>query len=133
LVAALVLEQTADAVTALPYGLALSLTLLNVLAPAALATGLVLYIDGRRREAKRQSDALLRNVLPDPIADRLKGGERVIADQYEDASVLFADIVDFTPLAETRAPHEVVGILNGLFTQFDRLADGYRLEKIKTI
>jgi adenylate cyclase len=133
LVVALVLEGWAEPLAALPYGVALTLAVFNVLAPAALATGLVLYIDGQRREAKRQSDALLRNVLPGPIADRLKGGERVIADQHEDASVLFADIVNFTPLAETRDAHEVVGILNGLFTQFDRLADEHGLEKIKTI
>lgn len=133
LTVALVLEATTQAVAELPYGVALTLSLANVLAPAALATGLVLYIDGERRDAKRQSDALLRNVLPDPIATRLKGGERVIADQVEQASVVFADIVDFTPLAEARAPHEVVGILNALFTEFDRLADVHGLEKIKTI
>jgi adenylate cyclase len=112
---------------------AAGLGVVNVLAPAALGTGLVLYIDGQRREARRQSDALLRNVLPDAIAVRLKAGERVIADQHDHASVLFVDIVNFTPLAGTRTPDDVVGILNGLFTAFDRLADRFALEKIKTI
>lgn len=133
LVTALVLQGYADPLPPLPYGSALALAIVNVLGPAALATGLVLYIDGQRREAKRQSDTLLRNVLPDAIAERLKGGERVIADQYDDASVLFADIVNFTPIAERWSPHDVVAILNGLFTEFDRLAERFRLEKIKTI
>lgn len=56
-----------------------------------MATGLVLYIDGQRQEARRQSDALLHNILPDPVADRLKAGERVIAEHYHQASVLFSD------------------------------------------
>jgi len=131
--AAFVLDPFIDPLLALPQGVAAGLGVVNVLAPAALGTGLVLYIDGQRREAKRQSDALLRNVLPDAIAVRLKAGERVIADQHDHASVLFADIVNFTPLAGTRAPSDVVGILNGLFTAFDRLADRFALEKIKTV
>jgi class 3 adenylate cyclase len=118
---------------ALPHGAAVVLTAINVMAPAAIALGLVLYIDGQRLAARRQSDALLLNVLPEPIADRLKAGERVIADHYEQASVLFADIVDFTPLSEGQSPQDVVTVLNGLFTEFDRLAERFGLEKIKTI
>jgi class 3 adenylate cyclase len=131
--AALVLDPFIDPLLALPRGVAAGLGVVNVLGPAALGTGLVLYIDGQRREAKRQSDALLRNVLPDAIAVRLKAGERVIADKHDHASVLFVDIVNFTPLAGTRTPDDVVGILNDLFTAFDRLADHFALEKIKTI
>jgi class 3 adenylate cyclase len=99
----------------------------------AIALGLVLFIDEERLRARRQSDELLLNVLPEPIADRLKAGERVIADHYDQASVLFSDIVDFTPFSESKQPQEVVGVLNGLFTDFDRLADRFGLEKIKTI
>ena len=111
----------------------IALTAVNLLVPAAIALGLVRYIDGQRLAARRQSDALLRNVLPEPIADRLKAGERVIADHYDTATVLFADIVNFTPLSEFKPPQEVVSLLNRLFTEFDRLADRYGLEKIKTI
>lgn len=129
----ILLDPLIDRDQALPDGVVLFLSAVDLLGPAAVAIGLVLYIDGQRQEARRQSDALLRNILPDPVADRLKAGERVIADHYDQASVLFADIVNFTPLAEARAPREVVSVLNGLFTEFDRLADGLGLEKIKTI
>lgn len=130
---AILLDPFIDRGQALPDGVTMVLSAVDLLGPAAIAVGLVLYIDGQRQEARRQSDALLRNILPDPVADRLKAGERVIADHYDQASVLFADIVKFTPLAEARAPREVVAVLNGLFTEFDRLADELGLEKIKTI
>jgi adenylate cyclase len=118
---------------ALPREVAVVLGVYNVIGPALIAMLLVFYIDGQRLAARRQSDELLLNVLPAPIADRLKAGERVIADHYDQASVLFADIVDFTPLSDAMAAQEVVSVLNGLFTDFDRLADELGLEKIKTI
>jgi class 3 adenylate cyclase len=118
---------------ALSHDAAVAATIINVLGPAAIALGLVRYIDGQRLAARRQSDALLRNVLPEPIADRLKAGERVIADHYDRASVLFADVVDFTPFAEAHSPQQTVAVLNELFTGFDRLAEEFGLEKIKTI
>jgi class 3 adenylate cyclase len=130
---AILLNPLIDRMQALPEPLLLFLSAFDILGPAAVATGLVLYIDGQRQEARRQSDALLRNILPDPVAVRLKGGERVIADHHEDASVLFSDLVGFTPLAEARPAAEVVSVLNELFTAFDRLADDLGLEKIKTI
>ena len=117
----------------LPHGQAVVATAINILGAAAVALGLVRYIDGQRLAARRESDALLRNVLPEPIAERLKAGERVIADQFDEASVLFADVVDFTPLAEAHSPRETVAVLNDLFTEFDHLADQFGLEKIKTI
>jgi adenylate cyclase len=118
---------------ALPHGHAILAMAVNVLGAAAVSLGLVRYIDGQRLAARRQSDGLLRNVLPEPIADRLKAGERVIADHFDQASVLFADVVDFTPFAEARPPRETVAVLNDLFTAFDQLADRFGLEKIKTI
>jgi len=117
----------------LPNSTGLVLTVIKLLGPAAIALGLVLLIDGERLAARQQSDALLLNVLPEKIADRLKSGERVIADHYNMATVLFADIVNFTPLSEVKSPQEVVSLLNRLFTKFDHLADRYGLEKIKTI
>jgi class 3 adenylate cyclase len=83
--------------------------------------------------AAREVEQLLLNILPASIADRLRHGESMIADRFEDMAVLFADVVDFTPFTARRSPMEVVQVLNDVFSIFDRLADGYRLEKIKTI
>ena len=79
------------------------------------------------------SERLLLNVLPRPIADRLKATDGVIADGFEDVSILFADIVDFTSMSAGLDPTEVVHVLNDVFSAFDQLAESYRLEKIKTI
>ena len=133
IIAGVLVDPIIPADQALPHGQILVATAINVLGAAAVALGLVRYIDGQRLAARRESDALLRNVLPEPIADRLKSGERVIADHFDQASVLFADVVDFTPFAEARSPQETVAVLNDLFTEFDRLADKFGLEKIKTI
>jgi class 3 adenylate cyclase len=76
---------------------------------------------------------LLLNVMPASIARRLKSGERPLADRFEEAAVLFADIVGFTPMAEGLAPESVVGLLDDLFTEFDSLAELHGLEKIKTV
>ena len=93
----------------------------------------MLFIDGERVRARAESDALLLNILPRSIADRLKRGERVIADHYEAVTVLFADIVDFTPFAAAAPPARVVAVLNEIFSRFDTLAEQHGLEKIKTI
>ncbi len=90
-------------------------------------------IENALREAHAQSDRLLRNILPDPIADRLKGGEGCLADRYEEATILFADIVDFTPFSSQLSPLELMEILNQIFSSFDRLVEHFGLEKIKTI
>ncbi len=92
-----------------------------------------MFIDGERLRAKAESDVLLLNVLPRSIADRLKHGERVIADHYDAVTVLFADIVDFTPFAAHESPARVVAVLNEIFSRFDTLAERHGLEKIKTI
>jgi class 3 adenylate cyclase len=132
-IAMIVLDPRLDPADGLPHEVSLVLNASGLLIAAALATGLVLYIDGQRQSARQQSDALLRNILPVPVANRLKAGERVIADHHDQASVLFADLVNFTPLAEARPASEVVSVLNELFTAFDRLADELGLEKIKTV
>jgi guanylate cyclase len=80
-----------------------------------------------------KAETLLLNILPRSIAEKLKADTATIADQFDAASILFADVVDFTPLSEKLPPAEVVGILDHLFTHFDLLAERYGLEKIKTI
>src|SRR5262249_25632633 len=80
-----------------------------------------------------KAETLLLNILPRSIADRLKADSQTIADDFQEASILFADVVDFTPLAQRLPAAEVVGMLDRLFSHFDPLADRYGLEKIKTI
>jgi adenylate cyclase len=82
---------------------------------------------------EERSERLLLNVLPAPIAGRLKAGEAVIADAFPEVTVLFADIVDFTRHSQWASPAQVVQALNELFSAFDRLAQRHGLEKIKTI
>ena len=83
--------------------------------------------------AKQEIERLLLNILPESIADRLRGGETVIADRFEEMTILFADVVDFTRLSARLTPEELVQTLNRVFTVFDHLAERYGLEKIKTI
>ena len=85
------------------------------------------------QEAKATSERLLLNVLPAPIAERLKGGAEVIVDRFEAVTVLFADIVGFTKLSSTTSPEKLVTMLDEVFSVFDRLAEQHGLEKIKTI
>jgi adenylate cyclase len=90
---------------------------------------------------QKLSERLLLNVLPRSIAERLKGRPEitaegfaeVIADSFAEATVLFADIVEFTQFSESVSPEVVVEVLNDIFTRFDQIADKYGLEKIKTI
>jgi adenylate cyclase len=82
---------------------------------------------------RERADRLLLNILPAPSAEQLKQGREKIAESFVDVTVLFADVVDFTPWAARRDPGEVLDVLNAIFSTFDRLADRYALEKIKTI
>jgi adenylate cyclase len=84
-------------------------------------------------EARATSDRLLLNVLPAPIAERLATGETAIADWFDDATVLFADLVAFTQLAAALGPRATRDLLDRIFTGFDALAVRHGLEKIKTI
>ena len=83
------------------------------------------------QQEKDTSDNLLLNILPYAIANRLKMGETVIADGFNEATILFADIVNFTELSATVPPVKLVCILNEIFSEFDGLAEKYGLEKIK--
>jgi class 3 adenylate cyclase len=104
---------------------------------AMFAAVLVLGEAVRSRRAlqleQERSERLLLNVLPAPIAERLKAGEAVIADAFPEVTVLFADLVDFTRHSRRIGPAQVVATLNELFSAFDELAQRHGLEKIKTI
>ena len=82
---------------------------------------------------REKSEKLLLNILPSPVAKRLKDGETVIANEYDEAAVLFADITGFTNISQHIRPDMLVNNLNKIFTHFDTLAEKYGLEKIKTI
>lgn len=88
---------------------------------------------GKIEQAKKHSENLLRNILPPEIAARLRNGESNIADHFEDATVIFADIVGFGKITARMKAYEIVGCLNQLFSEFDRLAEDLGVEKIKTI
>ena len=84
-------------------------------------------------EKNRENEALLLNILPGEIAERLKHGEQDIADSFADVTVLFGDLVGFTALSSTMSADQVVEMLNGLFRRFDHTATELGIEKIKTI
>ena len=113
---------------------------LNVAVGGTIVFTLLAVFAAQRRDAlaslrveQAKAENLLLNILPRSIADRLKAEPRTIADQFSSASILFADVVGFTPLSERLPPAEVVGVLDHLFSHFDDLAERYGLEKIKTI
>ena len=88
---------------------------------------------GLLREEQAKSESLLLNILPKEIAAILKNEKRTIADHFDGASILFADMVNFTPLSASMPPAEMVDLLNEVFTYFDSLVEKYGVEKIRTI
>lgn len=84
-------------------------------------------------EERRKSEKLLLNILPQMVAERLKGGDESIVDNFGEVSLLFADIVDFTPLSTSITPSKIVDWLNHIFSEFDQIATKLGLEKIKTV
>lgn len=105
----------------------------NILFLGFILIGAGLYLFSQIERYRKQADDLLLNILPEPIARRLKNNEETIADQYDDVTILFADIVNFTTMSSGVEPVEVVNKLNEIFSDFDALAVKYGLEKIKTI
>lgn len=85
------------------------------------------------RIEQEKSERLLLNILPPPIAEKLKEKQGTIAQGFSEVTILFADIVGFTPLSSSISPEELVELLNQIFSTFDRLTEKYGLEKIKTI
>jgi adenylate cyclase len=101
---------------------------------AAVMTYFIIYYYARQRSTLlAESDGLLRNILPAEIAERLKTSSDTIADDFDQASVLFADVVDFTPMSATLDPKHLVGLLDEVFSAIDSLVDDSGVEKIKTI
>jgi guanylate cyclase len=105
----------------------------NLVATGVLVLAALAYFAHQRDRFQRRSDDLLHNILPGEIADRLKGGKMLIADDFAAASVLFADVVNFTPMSAGMVPAALVGLLNDVFTSFDELVAELGLEKIKTV
>ena len=106
---------------------------LNLGTVIAVIFGLLHYFVRRRDFFQESSEMLLLNILPKEISEALKTEPRAIAAHYDEASILFADIVGFTPMAATMLPLTLVDLLNDVFECFDDLVDKYELEKIKTI
>jgi adenylate cyclase len=106
---------------------------LNVGAVVAIIFGLLYYFVGRRNFFQQRAELLLLNILPREISAALQAEQRTIADEYPAVSILFADVVGFTPIAAKMTPMELVGLLNEVFLCFDGLVEKYDLEKIKTI
>ena len=125
---------------AVPRWFTSTMLALNVVVGGTIVFTLLAVFARQRRDAlaalrseQARAENLLLNILPQSIAERLKVETRTIADQFSSASILFADVVDFTPLSERLPPTEVVALLDHLFSHFDELAERYGLEKIKTI
>jgi adenylate cyclase len=140
LVAGLVGELAGGGRSPLPGWFETMMIALNVTVAGSVVFVLLAQFVRQREEAlvalrseQDRAETLLLNILPRSIADRLKADAGTIADQFSAASILFADVVDFTPLSDRLEPAEVVGILDHLFTHFDLLAERYGVEKIKTI
>jgi adenylate cyclase len=117
----------------LPNAFVRTFDVLNIVAVSFVAMLLLVTFARGRDTAQARVEALLLNVLPAEIAQRLQSDPNSIADHFDDASILFADVVDFTPLASQLDARQVVGLLDRLFTSFDELVDRYGVEKIKTI
>jgi class 3 adenylate cyclase len=117
----------------IPASVTVVFFVLNIGGVSAVVYFLLRYFMRGLALEREKSERLLLNVLPASIARRLKAGERPLADRFEEAAVLFADLVGFTPLSEKLTPEELVGMLDGLFSEFDAMAEQRQLEKIKTV
>jgi adenylate cyclase len=119
--------------SALPEAFVTWFFVLNLGSVIAIVFALLYYFVAQRNFFQARSETLLLNVLPKEISDALKMDQGAIAAHYESASVLFADVVGFTPMAATMVPLRLVNLLNEVFSAFDDLVESHGLEKIKTI
>jgi adenylate cyclase len=131
---ALVLSEVARPDGAdLPEAFIRTFDVLNIVVVSFVAMLLLVTFARGRDAAQARVETLLLNVLPAEVAQRLQSDPNAIADHFDEVSILFADVVDFTPIASRLDAREVVGLLDRLFTSFDELVDRYEVEKIKTI
>ena len=135
-----VLEGSLRGTNTLPEWLRTTFFVLNIAAISTLAVTLLAVFNRQRDQAmhllaaeQERSEGLLLNILPKQIADRLKAGERRIADSHAHATVLFADLVGSTALALELTPDALIGVLNDVFSHIDDLAQRHGVEKIRTI
>ena len=133
LLASTLIEPLLGDPASIPTGIELMFFAINLGAVSATVFALVQYFVRAREAEHERSESLLLNVLPAPVARRLKRTPGVVADAYPEASVLFADVVGFTPLAEELGPERLVSLLDQVFSRWDALAGRHGLEKIKTI
>jgi len=105
----------------------------NVGCTAVLSVVAMAYFVNQKNLFQAKADQLLLSILPQEIAGILKNENHIIANYHHEASILFADVVDFTPMSAGMTPLELVELLNEVFSFFDTLAEKYELEKIKTI
>jgi adenylate cyclase len=113
---------------------------MNILGPSSIALGMLIYFTGQQERAMKllhleqdESDRLLLNVLPAKIAPMLRDGHWVVAERFDEVSVLFADIVGSTALTVELEPERMVELLNEVFSYFDLVTERYGAEKIRTI
>lgn len=125
--------ESSLAPAAMPASVRDAFFVLNICGVSTVVYFLLRYFMKGLATERQKSEALLLNVLPATIARRLKSGERPLADHFDNAVVLFADLVDFTSLAGKLDPDEIVELLDDLFSRFDSLAARRGLEKIKTV
>ncbi|HEX3219230.1 MAG TPA: adenylate/guanylate cyclase domain-containing protein [Candidatus Limnocylindria bacterium] len=133
LVAVLIDPWVTANVSSPPYTVRLLSFAQNLAVPLGITFILLRYTDIRRRAAEARSDELLTNAIPRSIATRLRHGEQRIAETYPNTTVVFADLVGFTPWARQTSPADVVAFLDDLFRRFDTVAATHGVEKIKTI
>ncbi len=124
----------------LPDGLITTLIVLNLGFTSIILFMVLRYFIDQKNKAyallaveQEKSDTLLLNVLPREIAEILKEKDQTIANHFKEASILFADLVGFTPLTESMTPDEMISLLNQIYSHFDDLVEKYGLEKIRTI
>jgi adenylate cyclase len=139
-VSGLIDGKLAAAAATIPPGLKTTFFIINFIGLVfVIYVSLGFFIRERERTRRaldlerEKSERLLLNILPAKVAERLKAGETVIADRVDGVTILFADLVDSTPLSERLTPVQLVEVLDSVFTPFDDLADALGLEKIKTV
>jgi guanylate cyclase len=127
------LGELTGGLSTLPRWFSTTMLALNVVVGGAVVFTLLAVFARQRQDAQERADTLLLNILPRSIADKLKAKPQTIADAFTSASILFADVANFTGMAASLQPAELVGMLDRLFGHFDDLVERYDLEKIKTI